>query len=428
LTASSAGWRGAEAVRPRASPYGKLADIAAFGLSVFIILVYSQVWVSPLLGDKVADEATSSLIRTLYFPAYGASIVLLALRPVDAARALIREPFLVALMGIIAASMLWSAEPDQTQRRLVAVLFTTLGGVVLGSRWRWSTLAELFATSFALLAVASLFVGLFLPDIGRMKVLFPGAWRGLWPEKNGFGALMTFSILFFLPAALFAPKRAGLWLSMAGLAFGLLLLSTSKTSLVSLILGLAALGFVLLARRGGVVAILAVYGGVLGLVGLGAALFLAPDVFLSLLGKDATLTGRTKIWTAVLHAIHRRPWLGYGYGAVWTETDLWGPLNPIVKEAGFKPEHAHNSWLEQWLGMGVIGLTAWVLYYVTTLCQAIWAVFTNRGALIVFPFLMVFTLMTLTESIVLVYNDLSWVLFVAMASRLALPQRATQER
>ena len=311
----------------------------------------------------------------------------------------------------------------------MAVLFTTLGGVVLGSRWRWSTLAELFATSFALLAVASLFVGLFLPDIGRMKVLFPGAWRGLWPEKNGFGALMTFSILFFLPAA---PVRAEAGRTLA--EHGRLGVRAFVAVHIQDLAGLADPGargpWALCCWRGegGVVAILAVYGGVLGLVGLGAALFLAPDVFLSLLGKDATLTGRTKIWTAVLHAIHRRPWLGYGYGAVWTETDLWGPLNPIVKEAGFKPEHAHNSWLEQWLGMGVIGLTAWVLYYVTTLCQAIWAVFTNRGALIVFPFLMVFTLMTLTESIVLVYNDLSWVLFVAMASRLALPQRATQER
>ena len=428
MTASSAAWPPGDARGRPISPYARLTDIAAFGLSVFIILVYSQVWVTPLLGDNVPDEATSSLIRTLYFPAYGASLILLALRPADLGRVLIREPFLVALIVIVAASMLWSVEPDQTQRRLVAIVFTTLGGVVLGSRWRWPALAELFAVSFGLLAIASLFVGLFVPDIGRMKLLFPGAWRGLWQEKNGFGALMTFSILFFLPAAIFVPKRAPLWLAMAALALALLLLSTSKTSLVSLILGLAALVFVLLARRGGVMAILAVYGGVLGLVGLGAALWLAPTLFLGLIGKDSTLTGRTKIWTAVLDAIHKRPLLGYGYGAVWTETDLWGPLNPIVKEAGFKPEHAHNSWLEQWLGLGLVGLTTWTLYYLTTLGRALWAVFTSRGALIAFPVLIVFTLMTLTESIVLVYNDLSWVMFVALASRLALPQRAPEER
>jgi O-antigen ligase len=208
---------------------------------------------------------------------------------------------------------------------------------------------------------------------------------------------------------------------MAGLGLALLLLSTSKTSLVALIIGLAGLAFVLLVRRGGAVAVLGVYGAVVGAIGLGAAIWLTPDVFLNLLGKDATLTGRTKIWAAVIHAIQLRPWLGYGYGAVWTETDLWGPLNKIMHEAGFKPEHAHNSWLEQWLGMGLFGLIAWSLYYATALGRAIWAVFTSKGGLVAFPFLLVFTLISLTESVVLIYNDLNWVMFVALAARLAVP-------
>jgi len=150
---------------------------------------------------------------------------------------------------------------------------------------------------------------------------------------------------------------------------------------------------------------------------------LAPDVFFALLGKDATLTGRTKIWAAVIRLISQRPWIGYGYQAVWTDTSGWGPLAWIVKDAGFKPEHAHNSWLEQWLGMGVFGLAAWALYYLTTLFRAIWAVFTSKGALLAFPFLIVFSLMSLTESVAVIYNDLRWVIFVALSIRLALPDR-----
>ena len=69
-----------------------------------------------------------------------------------------------------------------------------------------------------------------------------------------------------------------------------------------------------------------------------------------------------------------------------------------------------------------MGLSAWALYYLGVLGRAIWAVFTSRGALLMFPFLMVYTLISLTESVALVYNDLRWVLFVALASRLALPQ------
>jgi O-antigen ligase len=399
----------------------RLSNVVAFGLSVFILLTYSGAWIMPLIGEAT-DPANSGLARNLYFPAYGATLVLLALRPRDVLQVVIREPFLVLLLAIAAGSIVWSVEPDQTQRRVIAILFTTLGGVVLGARWRWARLAEVLAVTFAILVVASLLAGLFVPSIGRMSVLFPGAWRGLWDEKNTFGGLMSFGVLFFCSAALFARKRALLWGGMAVLGLALLLLSTSKTSLVALFLGLGVFGFVLLARRGGAMAVVAVYAAVLALVTLGAALWLAPNIFLELLGKDATLTGRTKIWAGVIRQARLRPWLGYGYGAVWTETSRWGPLAKITKEAGFTAHHAHNSWLEQWLGLGWVGLSAWALYYLGVLGRAIWAVFTSRGALLMFPFLMVYTLISLTESVALVYNDLRWVLFVALASRLALPQ------
>ncbi len=398
----------------------------AFGLSVFILLTYSGAWVSPLIGEAT-DPASSSLVRNLYFPAYGATLALVALCWRDVLRVVAREPFLVLLLLVAAASTAWSVEPDQTQRRVIALLFTTLAGVALGARWRWARLAEVLAVAFGILVVASLVAGLFIPSIGRMHVLFPGAWRGLWDEKNTFGGLMTFAALFFCSAALFAPKRAILWSIMAVLSLGLLVLSTSKTALLALFFGLGVLGFVLLARRGGAVTVVAVYGAVLLAATLGAALWLAPDLFLSLLGKDATLTGRTKIWAAVMRQIRLRPWLGYGYGAIWSETSIWGPLAKITKEAGFVAHHAHNSWLEQGLGLGLVGLASWAAYYLTTLGRAVWAVFTSRGALLVFPFLMVYTLISLSESVAVVYNDLRWVLFVTLAARLALPQSVPQD-
>jgi len=72
----------------------------------------------------------------------------------------------------------------------------------------------------------------------------------------------------------------------------------------------------------------------------------------------------------------------------------------------------------------VFGLAAWALYYLTTLFRAIWAVFATRGALLALPFLIVFTLMSLTESMALIYNDLRWVIFVALSIRLAAPEPA----
>ena len=235
---------------------------------------------------------------------------------------------------------------------------------------------------------------------------------------------MTWGVLLCAAAAILVPKRAPLWWAIAALSLMLLLLSTSKTSLVALGLGLCGLGLVMVVRRGGAWAVIGVYVAVLAAVGFGAAVVLAPDVFLGLLGKDATLTGRTKIWAAIFRAIQQRPWLGYGYGAVWSEDTGWGPLAWIVKWAGFKPNHAHNSWLEQWLGLGLVGLSAWTLYYLTTLGRTVWAMFRSPGAITVLPFLLVYTMITLTESVAVSYNDLRWVVFVALSVRLALPEAA----
>jgi O-antigen ligase len=397
-------------------------DVVAWLATVAMLLLYSQAWLVPVFGETVAVQE-GGLVRALYFPAYAVGIFLLTLKPGASLAGLIRQPFLIVLLGIVVASIAWSVSPDQTLRRAVAVGFTTAGAVALGARWRWPALAETLAFTFGLLTIGSLLAGLFLPSIGRMSNDFPGSWRGLWLEKNTFGGEMAFALLIFAAAGVLRPERRRLWFSLSFIALAMLLASTSKTSLVALMLGAAAFFLVLLVRRGGAVAVIATYAAVVALIALIAAVILSPDVFLDLLGKDATLTGRTKIWAAVMRQIELRPWLGYGYGAVWSEDTGWGPLAWIVKQAGFKPEHAHNSWLEQWLGMGLAGLSAWALYYLTTLGRAIMAMFTSRGALVALPFLVVYTMITLTESVAVSYNDLRWVIFVAFSIRLALPDR-----
>jgi O-antigen ligase len=256
-----------------------------------------------------------------------------------------------------------------------------------------------------------------------MTELFPGAWRGLWREKNGLGGNMAFGFCILSAAALLNPQRARLWWTFAGLALVLVLMSTSKTSLVSLMLGVAAIGFVWIARRGPAMGAAATWTGITGVVLLGAFILFASDVFFSILGKDATLTGRTKIWAAVMREIEDRPWLGFGYQAVWGDKSGWGPFAWISKNAGFQAQHAHNSWLEQWLGMGLLGLVAWGLFYLQAMTLAVIAVFRDRGALLAFPFLVVYSLVALTESIAVTYNDFRWVLFVAFAAKLAFPDR-----
>jgi hypothetical protein len=51
------------------------------------------------------------------------------------------------------------------------------------------------------------------------------------------------------------------------------------------------------------------------------------------------------------------------------------------------------------------------------------AVYRDKGAYLAFPFLLVYSMLTLTESVTMTYNDLHWVLFVAIAVKLGFPDR-----
>jgi len=122
----------------------------------------------------------------------------------------------------------------------------------------------------------------------------------------------------------------------------------------------------------------------------------------------------------VLRQINERPWQGFGYAAVWDDTGAWGPLAWIVHDSGFRPHHAHNSWLEQWLALGLPGLIAWAAFFLQALVANIVALYRDKGAYLALPFFVVYALMTLSESIAVQYNDMRWAIFVALAVKLAL--------
>ena len=409
---------------PVAMAPAKAADRAertAFWIAVGLILVFSQFWVMPLTGPGPAtvDPAVSASIRNYFFPCYLVVIWLAVQRASKVGVALLRAPELVLLLGVALASVLWSMDPEVTTRRWVAVALTTLTGVVIAERLSWPKFLEVFASTYAVVIIICFIFALAFPRYGRMIVEFPGAWRGVWGHKNLLGYHMSVAFTVFAAAAIVSPPRRGLWIVGMGLALALMLLSQSKTSLASCLIGAACIPLVALARRGPVWAVVATYLWVGALVGLVFLMFAAPNLLLGLVGKDATLTGRTQIWAAVLRQIAHRPITGYGFGAVWDSTSLWGPLPWISKEQGFVVHEAHNTWLGLWLELGLLGLIAWTLLFVGVWVRALVALYSRQAAYFALPFLVVFSLHTFTESAALAQNDVIWLLFSATVVKLA---------
>jgi O-antigen ligase len=79
-------------------------------------------------------------------------------------------------------------------------------------------------------------------------------------------------------------------------------------------------------------------------------------------GKDPTLTDRTKIWGAVL-GMHTNPLVGTGYQSFWL-----GPrLDWFWRNAGLGHiNEAHNGFLEVYLDLGIIGDTLLVVFLIAS--------------------------------------------------------------
>jgi O-antigen ligase len=335
------------------------------------------------------------------------------------------------LLAVAFASIVWSIDPQVTWRRCVAVLFTSLAGVVIAERFAWPKFLEVFAIAFAIVVVLCFLFALLAPTYGIMNFDFPGAWRGVWDHKNLLGYNMSVAFIVFAASAIANPRRRWLWIAMSLAAVVLMLLSQSKTSLVSCLIGSCCIPLVALARRGPKGAVAATFLWVSALLCLAFLIYAAPSLLLGLIGKDDTFTGRTQIWAAVLRQIAQRPVTGYGFGAVWDSTSRWGPLPWISKQQGFVIHEAHNSWLGVWLELGYVGLIAWGLLFAAVWVRAILALYTRPSAYFTMPFLTVFSLHTFTESAVLVQNDLIWLIFAAVAVKLAArdaPPPATRPR
>src|SRR5580658_2323212 len=106
----------------------------AFALAVFIVLTFSNGWQLFVLGQD-ADPDGSALARALYLPAYAATLFLLFTAPGTSAKAGLRTPLLWLLVIVAFASAYWSLDPGITTRRSVALLFTTVGALVIAARY-----------------------------------------------------------------------------------------------------------------------------------------------------------------------------------------------------------------------------------------------------------------------------------------------------
>jgi O-antigen ligase len=410
---------------------GRPSIDVSFWTCVFAALIFSQFYMMLVTGPGTggatptssAANSQSAALRMIFLPVYLAVLVLICARPARFIATLARSWLLLGLLSVAICSVFWSLQPDVTQRRLVAVVFTTLTGVLLAERFEWPKTLEVLSSAFAVVVGMSFIFGLLMPAYGVMSLDFPGAWRGVYGGKNQLGYVMSLATPTLVACAIANPQRRRLWLGFAAGALMLIVLSTSKTALLSCLVGLTFVPLIALCRRGPVLGTVAILGAVSATALVGAIIVMAPELVFSLIGRDATLTGRTLIWDAVRRQIELQPMTGYGYGAVWDDQSGRGPVAWISHDQGFTIFSAHNTILGVWLELGYVGVVAWLLLLVWAWLKGLLRLAT-APAYFFLPFLAIFTLHSLSEADALIQNDLGWVIFSMTVTKLALPWRS----
>lgn len=189
--------------------------------------------------------------------------------------------------------------------------------------------------------------------------------RGSFPHRN----VMAMFLALALPTIAMLERRRA-W-KVGGLAAGLgmLILSRSVTSLLTTLVVAAAGAWLwrYLALEGRAARVFATTTLMAAAGALVLVLSCAP-LLLPGLGKDISLTGRTRIWHAVWTAVQAAPVVGHGVG-VWQEYKR-PPVTDIVRELGWYPAHAHNGLLELLFLMGAVGAALYAAVVVETLVGA----------------------------------------------------------
>jgi len=359
----------------------------------------------------------NALTQSLLFTVYLVSVVLLLMRPARPLRLAAKVRLLPVLLLLATASVLWSDTPAVSLRRIAALLGSAIFGLYLATRYpRVSLLRVLLGVSVVGMAL-SIAVCLALPAYGIDET---GAWEGVFDHKNHLGQFMALAAAAWLLHAICFRRSRPLALPLAVASGTLVVLSKSATGIVLLAALLVSLAVIWLWRldpRATTPVVALILGiGAYGVVQITES----PDGFLALLGKNATLTGRTQLWDLVGQAIGVRPWLGYGYGGFWLGFD--GPSAPIWFAVGWNPPTAHNGFLDLLLDLGAVGFALFALTLLVNIRRAARLVRREPGFDAALPLLfLVFLLVSnLTESFLVTYNTLSWVWYVAITIQLHL--------
>jgi exopolysaccharide production protein ExoQ len=308
---------------------------------------------------------------------------------------------LLAFMVLATVSLVWSQYPAASALGLLTTWLIVLGALALAISFSWGELLNglsrvlriLIAASLLFeLIVATIVRGPILPWTTQPEVAVPGYdtipkmlyWsrnelfetfdsgriQGIVGNANHLGFLALLGVIIF--SIQWATGTMTRRWSITWIAVAALTLFFTRSATVTVALAVVALTLVSLlvirsrrtdrARRWTALAFVS-----LAAAGIALGFALRETIF-GLLGKSSDLTGRADIWQTVIGLAQQRPAFGWGWVSFWMP---WAePFKGLVIRNGVVQVQAHDTWLDLWLQLGIVGVVVFGALVLSTLLRS----------------------------------------------------------
>jgi O-antigen ligase len=355
----------------------------ALWLPVIWILIISSRAVSSWLdivglpvGGALSLEDGSPLDAIVFLLLITAGVLVLIRRQFSLTAFMTANLALTLFLVYCALAITWSDFPFVAFKRWIKTLGQpVMVLIILTEPDRFEALRRLMKrTALVLMPLSIVFIK-YYPELGRLFEPWSGlaSNRGVALNKNGLGYMcLVFGLFFFwnlLAARRFEDRRLrreeiGVSVFILWMTWWLLSAANSATSLVCL--GIGAGTMLLLGRQFVSTRYFGTYviAGLL-IAALAEVTFGVYNQTVSALGRDPTLTTRTEMWPDLL-AIPINPLVGAGFESFW----LGDRLSYIWSIWEFRPNQAHNGYLETYLNLGWIGVVLLAAVLVSTYAKA----------------------------------------------------------
>ena len=333
-----------------------------------------------------------------------------------------KQWFLVAFIITAFISIFWSISPLISAYKVLILVVSSLLGSFIGYRFnllRWLDLLFWFGVFLIILSIA---FALMLPGLGTMpQYPYFGAWCGVFWNRNHLGSLVALLNSVFLIKTLsdFQRDKPRVVLDLFFYLLSLIVVykATSAagyilTILLNFLIVLVALWlkFYLHIKK---VHYLIIFGlFTVGMVWIASNL----DFVFGLVNRTSSLTGRIPMWDFLFqNVIHQSPWLGYGYGAIWSIGSFRNGLSQAVGWL-YPVTIGDNGFIDILLSVGIVGLLSFLGVFVSGWIRAFKFVLARRKIIDFFPLVfMLFTLMAnISFSLFLETESFIWLIMVAV--------------